>query len=86
LLTTKNNIMDIDEILERHNKAFNLQNVILKANVKEAIKEIIQETLRMAAEDAEVKTITEVDIDGYPTTFSIVDKDSITNVINKIKF
>jgi len=78
--------MDIDEILERHNKAFNLQNVILKANVKEAIKEIIQETLRMAAEDAEVKTITEVDIDGYPTTFSIVDKDSITNVINKIKF
>jgi hypothetical protein len=35
LLTTKTNkIMDIDEILERHNKAFNLQNVILKTNAK----------------------------------------------------
>ena len=45
--------MDIDEILERHNKAFNLQNVILKANAKQAIKEIVKETLRMAAQDAE---------------------------------
>ena len=44
--------MDIDEILERHNKAFNLQNVILKANAKQAIKEIVKETLRMAADDA----------------------------------
>ena len=87
LLTTKTNkIMDIDEILERHNKAFNLQNVILKTNAKQAIKEIVKETLRMAADDAKVKTTTEVDIDGYPTTFSIVDKDSITNVYNKIKF
>ena len=40
----------------------------------------------MAADNAKVKTTTDVDIDGYPTTFSIVDKDSITNVYNKIKF
>ena len=66
--------MDIDEILERHNKAFNLQNVILKANAKQAIKEIVKETLRMAAENAKI------------STYFVVDKDSITNVINKIKF
>ena len=75
LLTTKTNkIMDIDEILERHNKAFNLQNVILKANAKQAIKEIVKETLIMAAENAKI------------STYFKVDKDSITNVINKIKF
>jgi len=75
--------MNINEILERHNKAFNLQNVILKTNAKEAIKEIVKETLRMAAEDAKV-------VKSYDKwTFSEdyeVDKDSITNVINKIKF
>ena len=74
--------MDIDEILERHNKAFNLQNVILKANAKQAIKEIVKETLRMAAQDAETCYIETT----LGSLSPIVDKDSITNVINKIKF
>ena len=76
--------MDIDEILERHNKAFNLQNVILKANAKQAIKEIVKETLRMAAEDARLKRA-DNEFDAMFNPFT-VDKDSITNVINKIKF
>jgi len=83
LLTTKTNkIMDIDEILERHNKAFNLQNVILKANAKQAIKEIVKETLRMAADDAGICIVQ----DKKHGEIIVIDKDSITNVINKIKF
>ena len=85
--------MDINEILGLDKKAFDInyndyQNwkCITPLQAKEAIKEIVKETLRMAADNAKVKTTTDVDIDGYPTTFSIVDKDSITNVINKIKF
>ena len=35
--------MDIDEILERHNKAFNLQNVILKNNALKAMQEYADE-------------------------------------------
>lgn len=85
--------MDINEILGLDKKAFDInyndyQNwkCITPLQAKEAIKEIVKETLRMAADNAKVKTTTDVDIDGYPTTFSIVDKDSITNVYNKIKF
>jgi hypothetical protein len=78
----KTNYMDIDEILTE----YGLIGFPHRQYAKQAIKDIIQETLRMAADDAKVKTRTEVDIDGYPTTFSIVDKDSITNVITKIKF
>ena len=78
----KNKDMDIDKILERYNQ----EDLTYNAKAKQAIKEIVKETLRMAADNAKVKTTTDVDIDGYPTTFSIVDKDSITNVINKIKF
>lgn len=74
--------MDIDEILERHH----IESLTYKFRCKQAIKEIVKETLRMAEDNAKVKTTTDVDIDGYPTTFSSVDKDSITNVINKIKF
>ena len=85
--------MDINEILGLDKKAFDINyndyqdwKCITPLQAKEAIKEIVKETLRMAADNAKVKTTTDVDIDGYPTTFSIVDKDSITNVINKIKF
>jgi hypothetical protein len=82
--------MDINEILGLDKKAFDInyndyQNwkCITPLQAKEAIKEIVQETLRMAAEDAKV-------VKSYDKwTFSEdyeVDKDSITNVINKIKF
>ena len=86
--------MDIDEILERHYTSCKAYNSVYKDSyfkatynhfIKETIKEIVKETLRMAADGAKVKTTTEVDIDGYPTYFSIVDKESITNAINKIK-
>ena len=88
--------MDIDEILEIHyaskfistksGQNYPIHYGELNPYLKEAIKEIVKETLRMAADNAKVKTTIDVDIDGYPTTFSIVDKDSITNVYNKIKF
>ena len=77
--------MDINEILEKHIN-LNYVNTATQGQYKQAIKDIVKETLRMAADNAKVKTTTDVDIDGYPTTFSIVDKDSITNLINKIKF
>ncbi len=71
--------MNINEILERHNQ----EDLTYNVRAKQAIKEIVKETLRMAAEDAKV-------VKSYDKwTFSEdyeVDKDSITNVINKIKF
>ncbi len=94
--------MNIDDILDKYEiilkedvRKYESADLIEKINstypdaktyFKQAIKDIVKETLRMAADNAKVKTTTDVDIDGYPTTFSIVDKDSITNVYNKIKF
>ena len=81
--------MDINEILGLDKKAFDInyndyQNwkCITPLQAKEAIKEIVQETLRMAAEDAETCYIENT----LGSLSPIVDKDSITNVINKIKF
>lgn len=85
--------MDIDEILEIHyaskfistksGQNYPIHYGELNPYLKEAIKEIVKETLRMAAQDAKV-------VKSYDKwTFSEdyeVDKDSITNLINKIKF
>jgi len=69
--------MNINEILERHNQ----EDLTYNVRAKQAIKEIVKETLRMAAQDAETKP----HWSGHDE-YNIVDKDSITNVINKIKF
>ena len=81
--------MDINEILGLDKKAFDInyndyQNwkCITPLQAKEAIKEIVKETLRMAAQDAETCYIENT----LGSLSPIVDKDSITNVINKIKF
>lgn len=84
--------MDIDEILEIHyaskfistksGQNYPIHYGELNPYLKEAIKEIVKETLRMAAQDAETCYIENT----LGSLSPIVDKDSITNVINKIKF
>jgi len=93
----KNKDMDIDKILERYNQ----EDLTYNAKAKQAIKEIVKETLRMAAEDAELECRIyekfagkysaenfgqEVCINTDERQYIGIDKDSITNVINKIKF
>ena len=71
--------MNINEILERHNQ----EDLTYNVRAKQAIKEIVKETLRMAADDA--KGVKSYDMWTFSEDYE-VDKDSITNVINKIKF
>ena len=83
--------MDIDEILEKHFTKhglglFKITYPKLYYANQQAIKEIVEATIDMCAEDAKVKLTADVDIDGYPTTFAIVDKESILQVKNKIKY
>ena len=100
--------MDINEILGLDKKAFDInyndyQNwkCITPLQAKEAIKEIVKETLRMAAEDAKILKEISNPMNGNSKKelvssvmgqrynfdlYATIDKDSITNVINKIKF
>ena len=78
-------MIDINEILGLDTKAYDsnyndYQNwkCITPLQAKEAIKEIVEKTLELAAENAEAEYS---GISGY----GIIDKQSITNVINKIK-
>ena len=90
--------MNIDDILDKYEiilkedvRKYESADLIEKINstypdaktyFKEAIKEIVKETLRMAAQDAETCYIENT----LGSLSPIVDKDSITNLINKIKF
>ena len=95
--------MDIDEILEIHyaSKFINTksgQNYPihygeLNPYLKQAIREIVKETLRMAAQDARMNFHDGQFKEDKPLTYFQlgvnnlqIDKDSITNLINKIKF
>lgn len=82
--------MNIDEILGLDSKAYDSNyndyknwKCITPLQAKQAIKEIVEGVLQMAADDAEA-------IDSLNTGFSgkaaSVDKQSILNVINKINF
>ena len=55
--------MNINEILERHNQ----EDLTYNVRAKQAIKEIVKETLRMAADDArlEINTAPLGEIYGY---------------------
>jgi len=77
--------MNIDEILLKQLKPLTVcdDNLILTVkDAKQAIREIIQGVLEMAAEDAKTKKQYEPII---LQDIIVVDKQSITNVINKIK-
>ena len=81
--------MNIDEILGLDSKAYDsnyndYQNwkCITPLQAKQAIKEIVEGVLQMAAEDAETCYIE----DRLGTLTPIIDKQSILNVINKINF
>ena len=90
--------INIDEILER--SYITLENNIRDGLIKQAIKEILTETLQMAADEAEIEIRhyskfggkytsenigQEVNIDDMNNYIGI-DKESITSLINKIKF
>ena len=51
---------------------------------KEAIKEIVETTVKMCAENAEAGVIYDAGDYGYPS--AEIDKDSILNTINQITF
>jgi hypothetical protein len=77
--------MDIDEILERHifiatDEVGSIDTCYEELIV--AIKEIVKETLRMAADDAGICIVQ----DKKHGEIIVIDKDSIANVYNKIKF
>ena len=101
--------MNIDDILDKYEiilkedvRKYESADLIEKINstypdaktyFKQAIKEIVQETLRMAAEDARMNFHDGQFKEDKPLTYFQlgvnnlqIDKDSITNVINKIKF
>jgi len=75
--------MNIDEILKpyyKQNKG-GLDEWIDYYDAKEAIKEIVTKALDMAAENAETKPM----YSGHDS-YNVVDKYSITQTINQIKF
>ncbi len=88
--------MNIDEILEKHSlnykhskEIWRQDNATLKGSeVKAAIKEIIEETLRMASENADLnqngRNIGHATQDGGSMKIYEVDKQSILDVIKQI--
>lgn len=73
-------MIDIDSILEKNDII--KDEFIYLYDVKQAIKEIVEKTLELAAENA--KTIQ--DEDSFYNSVTIVDKQSIINQIENIKF
>ena len=80
--------MNVDEILRIDTKAFesnynDYQNwkSITPLQAKEAIREIVMQTIQMCAENA--KTIQ--DKDSFYQSYTIVDKESILKTIEQIK-
>ena len=91
----KNKEMNIDEILGLDSKAYDsnyndYQNwkCITPLQAKQAIKEIVEGVLKMAADDAEViqKFESQDELNHEMVYSNIVDKQSILNVKDKITF
>lgn len=89
----KNKEMNIDEILGLDSKAYDsnyndYQNwkCITPLQAKQAIKEIVEGVLQMAVENADVVDIRTVNGNGEISEYYVVDKKSILNVKDKIKF
>ena len=85
--------MNIDEILGLDSKAYDsnyndYQNwkCITPLQAKQAIKEIVEGVLQMAVENADVVDIRTVNGNGEISEYYVVDKKSILNVKDKIKF
>lgn len=59
---------------------------ITPLQAKQAIKEIVEGVLQMAVENADVVDIRTVNGNGEISEYYVVDKKSILNVKDKIKF
>lgn len=94
-------MIDVKEIIEKHQKLiaqkYKLGNSLVTGHRKgyfdeaseEAIKEIVTEVLKEAAENAKFKNKKGELLMGYSDTngyYFIINKESITSVINKVKF
>ena len=67
----------------------NMMNVIdnnenMKEWILDAMKEACKQTLELAAKNAEIKQIG-CHVGGFPDFDTIVDKQSILNIINQVK-
>ena len=85
--------MNIDEILGLDSKAYDsnyndYQNwkCITPLQAKQAIKEIVEGVLQMSVENAVVVDIRTVNGNGEISEYYVVDKKSILDVKDKIKF
>lgn len=85
--------MNIDEILGLDSKAYDSNyndyhnwKCITPLQAKQAIKEIVEGVLQMAVENADVVDIRTVNGNGEISEYYVVDKKSILNVKDKIKF
>lgn len=88
-------MIDVKEILDKHFKqCHDIHKVTIPDKyipyINSAIREIIKEVLKEAADSAEVKEICEPN-DQPSSSFGddyyyIINKESITSVIDKVKF
>jgi len=86
-------MIDVKEILDKHGaywvSKFDGKKSIDCENAKEAVKEIITEVLKEAADNAKFENKKGELLMGYSDTngyYFIINKESITSVINKVKF
>jgi len=86
-------MIDVKEILDKHGaywvSKFDGKKSIDYENAKEAVKEIITEVLKEAADNAKFENKKGELLMGYSDTngyYFIINKESITSVINKVKF
>jgi len=86
-------MIDVKEILDKHGaywvSKFDGKKSIDYENAKEVVKEIITEVLKEAADNAKFENKKGELLMGYSDTngyYFIINKESITSVINKVKF
>lgn len=86
-------MIDVKEILDKHGaywvSKFDGKKSIDYENAKEAVKEIITEVLKEAADNAKFENKKGELLMGYSDTngyYFIINKESITSVIDTVKF
>lgn len=86
-------MIDVKEILDKHGaywvSKFDGKKSIDCENAKEAVKEIITEVLKEAADNAKFENKKGELLMGYSDTngyYFIINKESITSVIDTVKF
>lgn len=82
-------MIDVKEILTKHRCTLDTMFPTKMKNINSAIKEVITEVLQEAANNAKFEDKKGELLMGYSDTngyYFIINKESITSVINKVKF